>query len=85
MLLSSMYMMDTLCFANRDLYSFLSLRYYAGMMDMVHPAALAMATGGDDIMGVLSPGMTGAAALCAVHHVWMNNLKPMIDGTLKKD
>jgi hypothetical protein len=55
------------------------------MMDMVHPAALAMATGGDDIMGVLSPGMTGAAALCAVHHVWMNNLKPMIDGTLKKD
>jgi len=56
-----------------------------GMFDMVHPAALAMATGGDDIMGVISPGMTGAAALCAAQHVWKEHLNPMIEGVLKTD
>ena len=55
------------------------------MFDMVHPAALAMATGGDDIMGVISPGMTGAAALCAAQKVWAEHLKPTIDGVLKTD
>ena len=58
---------------------------FLGMFDMVHPAALAMATGGDDIMGVISPGMTGAAALCAAQHVWKEHLNPMIEGVLKTD
>jgi len=53
------------------------------MADVVHPAALAMAAGGDDMMGILSPGATGAAALLAVHHVWFNHVKPMIDGHTK--
>lgn len=61
------------------------LLFLPGMFDMVHPAALAMATGGDDIMGVISPGMTGAAALCAAQHVWTKHLHPMIDGALKTD
>ena len=53
------------------------------MADVVHPAALAMASGGDDMMGVLSPGMTGAAVLLAVHNVWTNHVKPMLDGHVK--
>lgn len=54
-----------------------------GMADAVHPAALAMASGGDDMMSILSPGMTGAAVLLAVHHVWFNHVKPVLDGHTK--
>ena len=59
------------------------LLFPTGMADFVHPAALAMASGGDDMMGVLSPGMTGAAVLLAVHNVWTNHVKPMLDGHVK--
>lgn len=61
----------------------ITLFFSAGMADVVHPAALAMAAGGDDMMGILSPGATGAAALLAVHHVWFNHVKPILDGHTK--
>ena len=66
-------------------YSFQLYIFFSstGMADVVHPAALAMASGGDDMMGILSPGMTGAAVLLAVHHVWFNHVKPVLDGHTK--
>eukprot|EP00562_Extubocellulus_spinifer_P005415 CAMPEP_0178520788 /NCGR_PEP_ID=MMETSP0696-20121128/27598_1 /TAXON_ID=265572 /ORGANISM="Extubocellulus spinifer, Strain CCMP396" /LENGTH=133 /DNA_ID=CAMNT_0020151683 /DNA_START=58 /DNA_END=460 /DNA_ORIENTATION=- len=61
------------------------------VLDMNHaPAAAyaymtAAAAEEGDMMGALATGAAGAAVLVAVHHVWHNHLKPMIDDKIKSN